>query len=408
MKRGWILVLLLGCSTPPPKAEPAFWAGVAVVDITPTREVPLGGYGGRKGAPLTGIHDPIHAKALWLETKETRLCLVTTDLIGSTLEIRDAIKPPDASLVLCASHNHSGPGALAKGFWVFAMGRYDPALFGELTEKLKRVVAEARARKRPARIAFARDLEPALCRNRRHEGGPTDPEVNVLRVEDELARPIAILTNYTAHGTVLSEKNFLVSGDWQGAFQRSLEARMPGVALYSNGAEGDIAPQAPAGAGRDPFERCQAIGDALAGRVSILADALEKTTGQVTLGYVERGVDLPSPSLLAPARKSVIGLLEINGVRMFCFPGEPCVELGLELKKRFPGSWILGLANDHLGYFLTEAEYEKGGYEKSVSFYGPKMGPWLVAQFSRLGERGDAQDRARQPEGGRGKDDHGR
>ena len=247
---------------------------------------------------------------------------------------------------------------------------------------------------------------PRLCRNRRHEGGPTDPEVNVLLIEDALSRPLAVLTNYTAHGTVLSEKNFLVSGDWQGAFQRSLEARIPGVALYTNGAEGDVAPQAPGG--RDPFERCQAIGDALAVRVANLAEVLEKTTGQVTLGYVERGVDLPIPTLPLVPRKSVLGLLEINGVRMFCFPGEPCVELGLELKRRFPGSWILGLANDHLGYFLTEDEYGKGGYEKNVSFYGPKMGPWLVRRFMELGERGHAQDRPGQPEGGRGKDDHGR
>jgi hypothetical protein len=341
-----------------------------------------------------------------METKDARVCLVTTDLIGSTLEIRDAIKPPDASLVLAGSHNHSGPGALAKGVWVFAMGNYDPTFRDEMTARLKSVVEEARANKRAARIAFARDLEPALCRNRRHEGGPTDPEVNVLLVEDELARPIAVVTNYTAHGTVLSEKNFLVSGDWQGSFQRALERKLPGVALYTNGAEGDIAPKPPGG--RDPFERCEAMGEALAARAANLASAIEKTTGQVTISYVERGVDLPTPTLPLVPRKSVLGLLEINGTRMFCAPGEPCVELGLELKKRFPGSWILGLANDHLGYFLTEEEYDKGGYEKTVSFYGPKMGPWLVRRLAELGERGHAEDRARQSEGGRRKDDDGR
>ena len=70
-------------------------AGAAAVDITPTRPVPLGGYGARKGAPLQGVHDPIYAKALWLETPDARVCIVTTDLIGSTLEIRDAVKPAD-------------------------------------------------------------------------------------------------------------------------------------------------------------------------------------------------------------------------------------------------------------------------------------------------------------------------
>ncbi|MFN3486989.1 MAG: hypothetical protein ACK44W_16105, partial [Planctomycetota bacterium] len=107
---------------------------------------------------------------------------------------------------------------------------------------------------------------------------------------------------------------------------------------------------------------------------------------------------------LAP-RKSVLGVLDLNGVKMFCFPGEPAVELGLELKRRFPGAWILGLANDHLGYFLTEEDYRNGGYERTVSFYGPRMGPWLVERFVELGERVHAQDRPGEPEGGRGQDD---
>jgi hypothetical protein len=149
------------------------------------------------------------------------------------------------------------------------------------------------------------------------------------------------------------------------------------------------------------------MGKAVAGHVANLARTIEKTTETVKLSYVERGVDLPSPTLPAAPKTSVLGLLEINGTRMFCFPGEPFVELGLELKKRFPGAWILGLANDHLGYFLTEEGYARGGYERMVSFYGPKMGPWLVAELTELGEGKHAQDRPGQPEG-RGGQDHDR
>src|SRR6185295_8394790 len=75
---GW---LLGGCASAPEAPPVEFWAGTAVVDITPIRNVPLGGYGGRKGAPMAGVHDSIHAKALWMETPTSRVCLVTTDLI---------------------------------------------------------------------------------------------------------------------------------------------------------------------------------------------------------------------------------------------------------------------------------------------------------------------------------------
>jgi len=403
MRRVFLLLLLpIACRGGPDSPPVAFWAGVARVDLTPTREVPLGGYSGRQGKPLKGVHDPIYAKALWLETPETRVCIVTTDLIGSTVEIRDRIRPSDASVILAASHTHSGPGALAKGLWELAMGKFDPEFLEETVGKLKQVVDEARAAKRPAGISFGREKVEGLSRNRRNRDGPVDPDLNVMIVRDELARPLAVLANFTAHGTVLSEKSFLVSGDWPGAFQRALEARLPATVLYTNGAEGDVAPKAPSGG--DEFERCRAIGEALADRAANLVRSIEKATGQVRMKYVERGVDLPSPTLPAAPTRSVLGVLEINGTRMFCFPGEPCVELGLELKRRFPGSWILGLANDHLGYFLTEAEYPKGGYERLVSFYGPKMGPWLVEQLATLGEGEHAPDRPGQPEGGRGKD----
>ena len=126
------------------------------------------------------------------------------------------------------------------------------------------------------------------------------------------------------------------------------------------------------------------MGDALAKCVDDLLKGAPKPNGKVQLKYTEKKVKLPTPTMIGMQGTSVLGLLEVNGNKMFCAPGEPCAELGLELKKRYPGSWVLGLANDHLGYFLTEDEYQKGGYERKVSFYGPKMGPWLVEQLSEM------------------------
>lgn len=397
MRRCLLLLLLAGCTSVPPAPTVEFWAGVAAVEITPTRNVPLGGYGGRKGQPMTGVHDPLFAKALWMETPTSKVCLVTTDLIGSLVSLRDRIRPADAQVVLTASHTHSGPGALVAGFWELAMGKYDPELYQELAGKLKQAVEEARAAKRPARLALARAEAPGFNRNRRVKDGPVDPDLSVLLVVDDLSQPMAIVGNYTAHGTVLSDRNMLVSGDWQGYWQRAVEAAFPtAVAMYTNGAEGNIAPSSPGG--ETDFDRCESLGKALAERTAILVRSIEKTSATVRLTYVERGVDLPSPTLPAAPKTSVLGLLEINGTRMFCAPGEPCVELGLELKKRFPGSWILGLANDHLGYFLTEEGYARGGYERMVSFYGPTMGPWLVGQLAELGEGKHAEDRPGEPE----------
>ena len=75
-----------------------------------------------------------------------------------------------------------------------------------------------------------------------------------------------------------------------------------------------------------------------------------------------------------------LGDLLIVGV-----PGEMAAGLGLEIKKnatRFSGArhtTIGGLANAWISYILSPEEYDRGGYEASVSFYGRELGPRIVA-----------------------------
>ena len=58
--------------------------------------------------------------------------------------------------------------------------------------------------------------------------------------------------------------------------------------------------------------------------------------------------------------------------------------LGKEIKQTVannigvPFVTIGGLANEWISYMLTANEYNKGGYESSVSFYGPTLGKLMV------------------------------
>jgi hypothetical protein len=38
---------------------------------------------------------------------------------------------------------------------------------------------------------------------------------------------------------------------------------------------------------------------------------------------------------------------------------------------------IGGMANEWISYILSKEQYQKGGYETSVSFYGPELGPTI-------------------------------
>ena len=64
-------------------------------------------------------------------------------------------------------------------------------------------------------------------------------------------------------------------------------------------------------------------------------------------------------------------------------PGEMTAELGLKIKGDMTQSGVKypvigGLANQWISYILSEQEYTKGGYEASVSFYGPELGSVIV------------------------------
>src|SRR5262249_47607112 len=98
-----------------PAAADGLRAGAAQVDITPPTGHAMWGYGARHDAPSVGVLDPLHARALVLETGTERIALVSLDLgraptRQSTAAIRARVKAAGIEHVfLVASHTHHGP-----------------------------------------------------------------------------------------------------------------------------------------------------------------------------------------------------------------------------------------------------------------------------------------------------------
>jgi len=67
-------------------------------------------------------------------------------------------------------------------------------------------------------------------------------------------------------------------------------------------------------------------------------------------------------------------VLRLGDVAIVGLPGEPFSAIGLEIKERaaVPHPFVVGYANDYLGYFPTPRAWEQGGYEMS-------NGPWSLA-----------------------------
>lgn len=76
---------------------------------------------------------------------------------------------------------------------------------------------------------------------------------------------------------------------------------------------------------------------------------------------------------------------------MVTLPGEPLSELGFQVRSDskalgFDNTILAGYSNNHMGYFATPDEYDVGGYESELTFWGintslvVRQGAYSVAQ----------------------------
>ena len=269
-------------------AQEGLLAGVARVEITPPGSMPMYGYANRKCGPASGTHDPLFAKALVLQSGKTRVAIVTADLgslVSEALRREVAEKLRITALLLAASHTHSAPAFLPFGS-APAIGEAAEAYRAALERKIFGAVEEASRTMFPARLGAGRG-SLQLGYNRllvRDDGraravfdnldrvpyGPVDPEVALLRVEDEAGRARALLVHYAAHAVVLGPTNCKYSADYPGVVQSAVEGALPGTqVMFVQGGAGDINPlfQGRTGREEEDFGLVEKMGQLLAAEV---------------------------------------------------------------------------------------------------------------------------------------------
>jgi len=407
-------------------AHAALRAGASKVAITPPADigpVSLGGYGDRQGAQYAGVHDDTFARALALQGDTASCVIVTLDRLEvpqylhadvcAALAAGPALAFPVGpdNLVITASHTHSAPENLAREGDLFplAFGRFNRALYDWMVRQIDAVVRDAVSRLRPAALGSVQVELEGLVANRR--GGATiHPTLTAVWVTGTDGQPIAVLTNFAAHPTMLGPENLLISGEWPGEMERRVEQTLGGdaVCLFTNGAQGDQRPAGDFGAG---FERVAAYGKRLADAVLASrtearpsADAVLRTASE-ELALPQRvaspafaasaSAEYPIPpeqltavlSALFPA-KARAHAVRLGEALLVTAPGEMTADLGADVRARAAPAikhpFIVGLANTYCGYILSPDEYDRGGYEAAVSVYGRDFGPWLVDALSKL------------------------
>lgn len=351
-------------------AQKTLMGGVAKSDITPPIGTPLAGYGARRGAPSTGVHDPTEARALILDNGVEKIALVSVDHLGFDHGMVERIRAiaaeathilPDHIFVM-SSHTHSGGGAFMEMLPLLAnvlAGKFDPKVRALFEQRTADAIIAANKTLRAVRIAFGAGEARGISRFRSTwpPDGPVDPEVGVIRVDSiATGKPMAVLMNFAAHPTVLGAENMTYSSDFVGYARNTLERMIGGdvMAIFANGAQGTIAPRA--FLGDDGWQRAENVGTILAAEVFKVTmmikpqDAVDikLVRAPLTLKLVPTSVFPPNMSY-PPSYDSEINAISFdNRVAFVAIPGELGSILNFQVKERgkllgFEKTFLLGL-----------------------------------------------------------------
>jgi neutral ceramidase len=405
-------------------------AGAARVDITPPQPTPLAGYPpitllpggpvdhygytGRIGV-WEGIHDAVHARALAVDDGERAAVVVAMDVCAVERRFADRVREAAAqrfcvdrdAILLAASHNHSGPEY--SGMWEAV----PPAVEDYVCDAVVRAIGEALAARQQSRLGFGTGDLAGVTINRRDPARPVDTRVPVLRFDALDGSLIAIIYSFACHPIVAGPASRLVSAEYPGTASQVVEQATGGLALFLNGCAGNINPRAFPYAQRRNIvevareqraaglpEDCRTLGEAsrfgLALGGTVLTVAAQTQVGDSDgdgddVRFWRRDVEAPvkQPADLEEflthvphtreaadrlrGRRSLItevSALRLGPMTLLALPGEPFVEIGLELERvarqrgTAPGAVrTVGYVNDYPGYLLPPEQYAENRYE---------------------------------------------
>jgi len=396
------------------------YMGVAREIITPE----VGGqlYGYRPTVMSTSIEDDLTATAFYLKSGDTEavmitctVCLINTDLSD---EIRTLVSGetgvPFESCMLCATHTHSGPNVAGEAGWGPIDRKYCDEIF---IPRIIKAAKDAKADAEAVKVGIASG-DSLVGVNRRELNadnrvilgqqpwGCFNPKMTVIAFRKASdGAPKANMIHYGCHCTAAG-MNTEVTRDWAGVMTDSLEMQSGAITAFFNGPEGDVGPRLTNGktTGVSNIRFVYELGH-IAARDAVGIYNKIISYDNVPLNVSARPLDLPLKKRLSideakalyelhkdqtvnirgMTRRNAEKILEsyengyvdketraipqtaiaIGSAAFVSFPYEMFSEVGLRIDKYNREFNVLALSNTNgsEGYFVTEDQLPKGGYE---------------------------------------------
>jgi hypothetical protein len=393
-------------TTPPVAPGQPLRAGWARVNLTPPQPGPTGGYGVRRGADYTSVHDSVFVRALVFDNGLTRAALVSADLLiippTVTARLRAVLPTIGFTLdrtYLGATHTHNSIGGWGEklGGEVMA-GDFDPKQVDFIVERIVRAIDAAQKQLSPIRLGFDQVYQADMVRNRIWgNAGTLDPFIRLLKLENA-AGQTALLCTYAAHATLLEDRNLALSRDYPGALVDSLERQSVDFALFQAGAVGSMGPLSE---GKDDWERVR--NEALGLQLEIQRVLPQiKTRPDSTLAIVSLPLALRESQFRisedwrlrpwvwswlfgeASAELKALRVGEVLFLGLPCdYSGELVAEYERFARQRGLRLVITSFNGGYIGYITPDGNYDRYSYEtRDMNWFGPGNAGYL-GEFMR-------------------------
>ncbi len=394
-------------------------AGFGKSDLIPPMGVELTGYGYYINRRALSVLDPLYARALFLETEETKALIISCELLGLNKHIcadvavhamQYGLRPDQ--IIIVSVHTHTGPSVKYHEGCGYVDEAYEATVAGRICKAVDAAYADLTEVKGLSHMC--EPLPGDHIYNRADPNGPVDRTVRGFTLTRKDASPIAAVS--TACHCVFRGRDTAVSADLAGEVNRFMQEKGY-ESLFLNGLCGDIDPWQPTPerltecaknvtdvfmtdqkplpltleAGAIPFVlRLTPV--TREDIISAAKTAVEKEGGpeqpaaRVALIWEKEMLD--KLSRLSTQEPISVKYAVIGGVPVIALPFEGFTRIGMDIRQIIgrPDALTLGCAEELLGYLPTKDDIKRGAYAALESTFLYKRLPVVPGEAERIGE----------------------
>jgi hypothetical protein len=388
-----VVVGLVACAFAARPAVADFSAGAAVRSITPEKPLPVSGGMGVPN-PSTKALGQLTARVAVVKQGDTCVAFVGLDLLGFPSVLGDRVRRmvseiPAENVLIGSTHTHSAPDCYAFPLPQMPQGHTaDLAYVDFVVRQTADAIKAAYKSLEPATLKVGTDEAAERIAYNYYAPALYDRRMDVLQACDANGEPIFTLVNYAIHPEVLGAGQGVMSPDCIGPMAEKIEAKVGGVAVFMNGAQGGMVtadnrlldtPSNPVTANwedANTWEECERIGSLMADEaLRIIGTADVQPNPALTCARRVVSIPVESEELWAVVQFSPlnyprdtetrtvpvsINLVNLGTAQIATIPGEALPNIGFYLKRKMRGehNLLFGLTNDAFGYILTKVDYQ--------------------------------------------------